>query len=305
MTTTKISDHKDFLASLSAGDRARLTTTSNLSGLWHLIRYIMALGFLGTYIALKAPYWPVMMPIYGIMLAFLFTLQHECTHNTPFRSTWLNFVIGQITGVILCQPFLWFRYFHMAHHRHTNIAGKDPELAGGAKPDNWPRFLWHLSTISYWRDKIAVLAGNIWRHHHPDYVPKSAYRALRFEAFIMIGLYSCAGVFVIYGHDWLIRLWLLPLLIGFPVLRLYLLAEHGRCAMVANMFENTRTIYSSKIICFLSWNMPYHTEHHILPAVPFQKLPDLNKRTSDYLAVTCDGYGDFTTDYIRHFDDAR
>ena len=67
---------------------------------------------------------------HGILIAFLFTLQHECTHNTPFRSLWLNSVAGHVIAFLLFQPFLWFRYFHLAHHKYTNIPGKDPELGG-------------------------------------------------------------------------------------------------------------------------------------------------------------------------------
>ena len=71
----------------------------------------------------------------------------------------------------------------------------------------------------------------------------------------------------------LLWVWIIPALLGQPFLRLYLLAEHGCCAFVANMFENSRTTFTGPLVRFLAWNMPYHAEHHAFPTVPFYRLP--------------------------------
>ena len=89
------------------------------------------------------------------------------------------------------------------------------------------------------------------------------------------------------------------LLLGQPVLRLYLLAEHGRCPFVANMFENTRTTFTNALVRRLAWNMPYHAEHHAWPVVPFHRLPDLHVMTAPHLRVTAPGYAAFTVDYAQ------
>lgn len=295
-------NHKAFLDTLSTAQRTSLTRTSNRAGLRHLAAYLFCVMCLSAYVLAQAPFWPVAMVGLGIMLAFFFTLQHECTHNTPFRSRWLNMLVGQITGLLLFQPFLWFRYFHMAHHRHTNIVGKDPELGDLPKPDSWFAFILHLSTITYWRDKFIVLFDNGIRGRQADYIPKNKSLMVRSEALFMLLFYGVTGAALLYGHDWLLYVWIIPLMIGFPVLRLYLLAEHGRCPHVADMFLNTRTIYTNRLIYFLTWNMPFHTEHHILPAVPFYNLPAFNKYTKQHLSVTSDGYGPFTSSYIDGFD---
>ena len=91
---------------------------------------------------------------------------------------------------------------------------------------------------------------------------------------------------------------LAPLVVGFPFLRLYLLAEHGLCPSVANMFENSRTTFTNRPMRWLSWNMPYHAEHHAWPAVPYHALPALHAMTQPHLVRTSDGYTRFTRDYI-------
>lgn len=94
----------------------------------------------------------------------------------------------------------------------------------------------------------------------------------------------------------------LPALFGQPFLRGYLLAEHGRCPCVANMLENSRTTFTTRLVCFLAWNMPYHAEHHRYPVVPYYRLPDLHADLRAELKSTANGYGAFTADYARNLE---
>jgi fatty acid desaturase len=64
------------------------------------------------------------------------------------------------------------------------------------------------------------------------------------------------------------------------------------------MLANTRTTYTTAIVRFLAWTLPYHTEHHVWPAVPFHQLPALHDRLQAHLQVTADGYAAFTRDYL-------
>ena len=67
---------------------------------------------------------------------------------------------------------------------------------------------------------------------------------------------------------------------------------------VANMFQNTRTVFTTALVRFLAWNMPYHVEHHVYPAVPFHQLPALHRLMRDELRVTAAGYAAFTKGYL-------
>ena len=134
-------DHKNFLKTLNAQDKARLNARSYVHGLRHLMLYCAVLGVTGSWIYFALPLWQIMMIPHGILIAFLFTLQHECTHNTPLETHWLNSAIGHLIAFLLFQPFLLFRYFHLAHHKYTYISGKDPELDGHEKPCSWGAFL--------------------------------------------------------------------------------------------------------------------------------------------------------------------
>jgi fatty acid desaturase len=64
------------------------------------------------------------------------------------------------------------------------------------------------------------------------------------------------------------------------------------------MFENTRTTFTTALVRFLAWNMPYHVEHHVFPAVPFYQLPRLHQMMKADLRETADGYAAFTRAYL-------
>jgi fatty acid desaturase len=81
-----------------------------------------------------------------------------------------------------------------------------------------------------------------------------------------------------------------PALLGQPALRLYLMAEHALCPLTPDMLENTRTTYTNALMRALAWNMPYHAEHHAYPAVPFHRLPEVNRALASRLKSTAPGY---------------
>ncbi|WP_158967547.1 fatty acid desaturase [Chachezhania sediminis] len=291
-------NHTQFLRQLPPEDKAALTERSDRAGLRHLGPYLLCLAGSSAGIALAVPLWPVLVPVQGVLLVFLFTLSHECTHQTPFRTAWLNDLFGHAIAPILLLPFIWFRYFHLAHHRFTNDPERDPELAGGGKPDTVVEWLLYVSGWRLWVSSASTIWSNAWGKLDAPYLPPRRHAAIRREARILLAVYAAALVSLFFTPV-LFWLWILPVLVGQPVLRLYLLAEHGLCPAVANMFENTRTTFTGRVVRALAWNMPYHCEHHAFPNVPFHKLPDLHRLTRPHLVSTAPGYRSFTLRYVR------
>jgi len=291
-------DHKSFIAKLPKDTLSNLNEIQDRAGLWHLAGHFGLIMGLAIWIASGWPLWQIAVLAQGIAICFLFTLEHEATHKTPFRTLWINEWVGRICGLLIAQPFEWFRYFHLAHHRYTNIPDKDPELIGGGKPETIGDYIVHVTGIPFWVSVIDRTIGSAFGRDPGDYVPKRAHARVRSEAKWMLIIYG-AALGSLFLSPILFWIWFLPCLVGQPFLRLYLLAEHGRCAYVANMLENTRTTYTNRAIRFLAWNMPYHVEHHTLPMVPFHKLPELHGHMRDHLQVTSKGYSEFTREYAK------
>ncbi len=289
-------DQKAFLAQVPADLRERMVERSDGPGLRHLAGHLGLVGAVGALIAAGVPGWWLLLPVQGVLVIFLFTLEHEATHRTPFRSVWLNDWVGRLCGLLLVLPFEWFRAFHMAHHRWTNLPGKDPELAG-PKPATRGTWVWHVSGLPYWIAEVRLMAALVRGRVTDGFVAEGAKARVVAEARGMAAVYLLAAASLVWT-DLLLWVWLVPVLLGQPVLRLYLLAEHGDCPEVANMFENTRTTFTGRAVRWLAWNMPYHVEHHVWPTVPFHRLPQVHKMMKAELKVTAEGYAAFTRDYL-------
>ncbi len=291
--------HTQILKQLSAARKTHLIERSDRAGLIHLALYLGALAISTTAIVVQVPFWGVFVPVQGVLLCFLFTLSHECTHQTPFKSKWINETVGHLCAVPIALPFVWFRYFHLAHHKYTNDPERDPELDGGGRPTGWRGYLVYLSGWGYWKNGLTMLWINAFGTPDAPYLSDRLLPRLRREARIILALYAAAAISLLFTPV-LFWVWLLPVLVGQPVLRAYLLAEHGLCPPVADMLENSRTTYTTRLIRFLAWNMPYHAEHHSFPAVPFYRLPEFHDYVQAHLKSTSDGYGAFTAEYVRH-----
>ena len=270
----------------------QLSHKSDFKGLIQLCAHLFVLMVTGLAISLASDgiYLFMAILLHGIVLIFVFAPLHETIHYTAFKSRWLNNVIAAVFGFILFLPVQYFRTYHYVHHRHTQDPEKDPELID-KKPFTKSSFLWYLSGMPTWRWHLQMM----WHHARgkvkEPYLEARTHRKIINEARLHIGLYLCLlFLSLVNASDWLIWYWILPVLLGQPFLRLYLMAEHSDCDLSDNMLENSRTTYASPVINFLAWNMPYHAEHHLLASVPFHALPALHAYTGQSIKYRGDGY---------------
>lgn len=292
-------DHRGLVASLPPAERRRLTAKADAPGLRRLALHGGLIVLIGALIATRVPGWPVLMLPQGVLIVFLFSLEHEAIHRTAFRTHRLNDAVAWTAGLPIGLPPAWFRYFHFAHHRFTQDPAKDPELAF-AKPETLAQYVAHASGIPLWWGQLRQLAVNALGGCHSPFVPPHGHAKVRREARATIAVYAAAIALSAWaGSAVLLYVWIIPALVGQPFLRLYLLAEHARCPYVANMLKNTRTTFTTRLVRLVTWNMPYHAEHHAWPAVPFHRLPDFHAVAAAHLAETEAGYVRFNAGYVR------
>jgi fatty acid desaturase len=266
---------------------------SDRAGLIQLAGHVLVLLLTGTGVWLSREtfwLWPA-MGLHGVVLVFLFTPAHECIHRTAFKTRALNEAVAFVIGVLLVLPREYFRAFHFAHHRFTQDPARDPELAS-PKPANLRQWLWHVSGFPYWIAQVrGTVAHAFGRAREDFYKDERQRRAVIKEARVVLAIYAIVLLgSVALGNNATLIYWVIPALLGQPALRLYLLAEHALCPMSPDMLENTRTTYTNALVRALAWNMPYHAEHHAFPAVPFHRLPEVNRVIAPRLKSTSSGY---------------
>jgi fatty acid desaturase len=229
--------------------------------------------------------------LHGIVLVFLFCALHECIHRTAFASRPLNDAVAWVCGALLVLPPNYFRLFHFAHHRYTQDRARDPELAVPA-PATPAAYWWRVSGLPYWRERLQTTLRHAFtgRVAEPFVPPARAAEVVR-EARILWGCYlGIAAVSLYLQRADVLIYWIVPVLLGQPFLRLFLLAEHTGCAFDDDMLANTRTTYTNAAVLLLTWRMPYHAEHHSFPSVPFHRLARVNAMLPAARRVTAPGY---------------
>lgn len=289
-------NRNDILPAATLSDLYRRNDTK---GLMYLAAHLVLVAASGLAIAWAANGWLLFaaMAVHGVFLVALFAPLHECVHRTAFKNRRLNDVVAVIIGLLLFQPARYFRHFHFAHHRHTQDPAKDPELLR-TRPSGRRSYLIHLSAYYYWLAQLKYLFGGEAAVAKAHFLPARERGALLREARFHVLFYLMILVALpLAGRTEPLAYWFLPVLLGQPFLRAYLLAEHGGCPEIEDMLANTRTTYTNGVVRFLMWNMPYHVEHHVYPAVPFHALPALNRRIKDKLPLTADGYVAFHRDF--------
>lgn len=277
-------------------DRARLADLNqrvDARGLRHLAGHAAMLLATGTFLHLAIGSWWIAPAtvLHGVVLVAVFAPLHETIHRTAFKSRWLNDAVGWLCGLLLVLPPEYFRFFHFAHHRHTQDPLNDPELASG-KPGTFAQWLIHVSGWNYWRAQVAGLFTHAFgRTPEPFLMASRAAARVVAEARIVLIVYALIAAAAMATGSWApLTFWVLPALAGQPFLRFYLLAEHTLCPLVPDMLANSRTTRTNAIVRFLAWNMPYHTEHHAFPSVPFHALPSLHGDLRSDLKVVAAGY---------------
>lgn len=269
-----------------------LRRLSDASGARRLLGHAAALAAAVLLVALAPNAWwrfPA-QALEGVILVFLFAPLHESIHRTAFRNRRVNDYLAAIIGFVLVLPADYFRFFHFAHHRYTQDPERDPELAT-PKPRTLRQWLWVVTGLPVWRAHImGLLRHSIGKIDEPYLTPTPARRVIH-EARIHLALYVAIAVACLaFKSAVALEFWVIPALLGQPWLRLYLMAEHTGCALVPEMLVNSRCTITNRTVRFFAWNMPYHAEHHVFPAVPFHALPRLHHRLAPMLKVVAPGY---------------
>lgn len=239
---------------------------------------------------------------HGIVIVHLFAPFHESTHYTAFRTRWLNTAVGWAAGLALMLPPLVFRYDHTAHHKYTQDPALDPQMiAMGERP--WG-YLYYASAIPYFQGILKGLGRHLLgrlNEFESRNVPQRLRGAVQRQATVFCCIYVAVAVVSVYFESWLVvQLWLIPRIVGEPLMRIIRMSEHVGCARTPSMLENTRTVHTVAPLRLLAWNMAYHTAHHAVPQVPFFRLAALDAVLRDHEVEIRDGYVDVVCTHFRN-----
>ena len=270
-----------------------LSRRTNLPGALRLCVHAALLLGTGWWLAVAGPWGfvPAFLA-FGLTQVALFAPAHEMMHQTAFASRRANAIFGWLAACPSLLNLQFYTSFHLAHHRHTQIPGEDPEL-DLAPTDTVGRYIVRVLGVPYWRLRLRVIR-DCWRGDlsaYP-YVIRSAapgvILSVRAMSVVMVSGAVASGV--MFGWRVPLLFWIGPQLLCQPFLRAYVLAEHTGCTQDRNGLTNTRTTLTNAVVRLLMWNMPYHAEHHLYPSIPFHRLADTHAALHARLGFVQRGY---------------
>ena len=253
-------------------------------------------------LATKGSWWIVpALVVQGIFVNALFGAMHESVHYGSFKTRWMADLLAFLSGAAILNNAGFYRHFHYAHHRYTQDPDRDPELVTSGSPRTWRQYLFRISAIPFLmlraRDIFLFPLGH---HGNVTYIEPSAWPEVARWGRWLLALYAVliAGSTALQT-DVLVWAWFIPLLVGLPLLRLYLLCEHTLCPNTDDGFANTRTTLSNPLVRFLMWNLPYHAEHHLFPSIAFHHLPEAHRLLRPHLKFVGKSYIQVQREIVR------
>lgn len=283
----------------------RLYMRSNKAGAIQTLAHLFLLVAGGALVwQTRGSWWAVpALLAQAVFINTLFGAMHESVHYGSFRTRRLADVLAFLSGAAILNNAGFYRHYHLAHHRYTQDPARDPELITSGTPSSWGNYLLRVSALPFLALRVRDIflfpcgfKGDV------DYIHPLAWTEVRRWGRLLLGFYALLLVgSLALETTVLLWVWVLPLLIGLPLLRLYLVAEHTLCPNSDDGFANTRTTLSNPLVRFLMWNLPYHAEHHLFPNIAFYRLPEAHRYLRPHLKFVATGYVQVNREIIKSF----
>lgn len=237
----------------------------------------------------------------GCMFAHLIELQHELLHGLGIHHQKFNKIIGFLIGVPMLVVYADYRYHHMNHHRLLGT----PENKEFFDYSNDKNSLWSFFSMLFMVGHYKALfikIKNAFKPSHsqcmPDLIARNIRRQYQLLTFIIV---AAIGVSFYFHTAILIYVWLIPLLfVATPVHALIELPEHFGCQTNdVNVYMNTRTIRSGRIMNWFTNGNNFHVEHHMEPRMPIHQLSTLHGRIKKNIVHLHSSYWQFYKSFFK------
>lgn len=276
-----------------------LAELTRLSASRSLLAVGTTLGTIAIVLTVASTYftWWIVVPamlLIGIQQHALFVLAHDSAHYRLFETRWLNDAIGRFVGTVGGVSMMSYRVIHRLHH--NNLYGEiDPDIAlHGGYPRGKAYLLKKLAkdvcgltafkTYAYFFGNPAINSNTQHAQRPLDDTAAALRQAARRDRWGVVAFHVGAPLvaLAVGGPLALIKflvLWTLPLVTVIqPILRMRAICEHGAVGDLSTPLTAARTNLVGPLARFVMFphHVNYHVEHHLFPAVPHYRLPQLH-----------------------------
>jgi len=219
-------------------------------------------------------------------------LFHELLHRTVFKSKQMNDILYKIVNIMGWMNGEYVRTSHLIHHRYTLFEDSDMDVALSldfGKLDIFYALTFHFKQfIGEVSRLIHCLTGDFKTEFDKKYFAdseSSTKRKIRNDSLLVLGTHLILLMIFI-----LTKQWLLIVMIDFGAFfaswphLLCSMTQHVGMQKEVNDFRlSSRSISLNPVGRFFYWDMNYHIEHHLYPAVPYHRLNELSHEIQYFL----------------------
>lgn len=244
-------------------------------------------------LALEVPWAaPIALLVLGNRQRALGNILHDAAHGNLTRNRVLNDLVTRaLIAPLLFLSLSQYRELHFRHHLDLGAKGADPDLIPipAEKARRWAAAV-AANTLSP-RAVLGSTFGHLVDHNVP---PAGRLYILAWWALLVAALVSAAGVGPAAA---MLALWLGARATVFHVITTFreMCDHHG--LVPGGVFSFTRDITATGPLSMLFHprNNAYHLSHHLLPAIPYYRLPEAQRvfaTLPEYQerARVCEGY---------------
>ncbi|MEO3780192.1 fatty acid desaturase [Micromonospora sp. B11E3] len=266
----------------------------------------------GAAIALHPALWSrvVGVVLLGCMFAHAAELQHQTLHSLGFRNRRANTVAGIVLGVPMLISFAAYRATHMRHHRdlgtpeNREFFDYGDQYGADGRRSRWRTALtWtvRFTMLHFYRLFLVNAARAALRRDYAGESAATSRRIRRDHHVILAAVLAMTALSVALRDPVVLWVWILPLLlVAGPVHAAIELPEHFRCETLSeDPFANTRTIRSNRLMTWFTNGNNFHVEHHLMPNLPIERLPELHAEVRPGLKYFHTSYVDFFRKVVR------
>ena len=245
-------------------------------GVSYVVTVVLALaGVLSLFVA---------VPVVAILTYLNYTILHESAHGSISGNRqslhWINEALGYMAAWILMLPLTAHRHEHMAHHRHTNDAVRDPDYHVGRMCSSIPAAV--RAVLQAYASQFSYYAQNRWTKNASR---QNLYLSLEVAAALIPRLAVLLAGYWIEGLALFVLAWLIG---AAAVLYLFAYAVH-QPPRQEGRYVNTSTILLAgplhSLVTSLWMFQNYHSIHHLFPRVPFYRYGQLYEKIAGVMAA--------------------
>ncbi|WP_460206185.1 fatty acid desaturase family protein [Scytonema sp. NUACC21] len=221
--------------------------------------------------------WAVIWCFQGMIISGFLGAIHEGVHGCFGSSDRTNHLAGVFWSTPVFINFTLYKYFHLKHHKYTNVPG-DPEQPEEIKvfSNIWDYVLSFVRTSTFyilcWKMSVEACFGSF-----PDFIrSEKARRAVQIDNIALLLWLLLSATITYWWMEYALLFYWCPLIVSYPMSFLTILPEHYGCTQSSDPQCNTRTTSSNFFVRWVIWYGNYHAEHHLYPSVPCYNLPHLH-----------------------------